>query len=80
MKKISRLLALSIMMLIMTMNSETLKAQDDPPWFPDQHGNNGNQSTQGAPLDGGSEVLLLLGIAYAVKKVKDMRRNTRITR
>jgi len=39
-------------------------------------GYNGNPSPQGAPLDGGSEVLILLGIAYAAKKTSDRMRET----
>ena len=80
MKKITRLFALSIMMLIMTINAKKVMSQEDLPWFMEQHGNNGNQSPQGAPLDGGSEALLILGIAYAVKKVSEMRRKNKITR
>ena len=65
-----------IAMLILSVISEKLMAQPDPPPLPDQHGYNGNQSPQGAPLDGGSEVLLFLGIAYAVKKVSDRKRKS----
>jgi hypothetical protein len=76
MKKISRLLVTAMMLLILSISTEKLMAQDDPPWLPDQHGYNGDQSPQGAPLDGGTEVLLFLGIAYAVKKVSDRKRKT----
>jgi hypothetical protein len=74
MKKFFRLLFLIFPMLISSVISEKLMAQPDPPPLPDQHGYNGNKSPQGAPLDGGSEVLLFLGIAYAVKKVSDRKR------
>jgi hypothetical protein len=80
MKKVIRLSALSIMMLIMTIHAQKVMSQEDLPWFMDQHGNNGNQSPQGVPLDGGSEVLIFLGIAYAVKKVSELRRKNKITR
>jgi hypothetical protein len=80
MKKISRLLALSTMMLIMTISAEKVMSQEDPPWFMDQHGYNGDQSPQGVPLDGGSEVLFVLGIVYAARKVSEMRRKNKITR
>ena len=80
MKKITRLFVLSIMMLIMTINAKKVMSQEDLPWFMEQHGNNGNQSPQGAPLDGGSETLLILGIAYAVKKVSEVKRKNKITR
>jgi hypothetical protein len=80
MKKITRLSALSIMMLIMTIHAGKVMSQEDLPWFMDQHGHNGNQSPQGVPLDGGSEVLIFLGIAYAVKKVSELRRKNKITR
>ena len=80
MKTISRLLITAMIMLIMSISAEKVMAQEDPPWLPDQHGNNGNQSPNGAPLDGGSEVLLFLGIAYAVKKVSDWKRTTKVDR
>ena len=80
MKTKERILFISLMMLILTIKIETACAQDDLPWFMQQHGNNGNQSPQGAPLDGGSDVLILLGIAYAAKKVYSLKRKNRITR
>jgi hypothetical protein len=80
MKNKFRLLVPAMMMVILSISAEKLMAQEDPPWFPDQHGYNGDQSPNGAPLDGGSEVLLFLGIAYAVKKVTDWKRNTKVDR
>lgn len=38
----------------------------DPPPVPGSHGQGGNMA---APIDGGTGVLLLLGIGYAVKKL-----------
>jgi hypothetical protein len=69
-----------IAMLIVSVSSIRSMAQPDPPPLPDQHGNFGDQSPQGAPLDGGSEVLLFLGIVYAVKKVTERKRETIIER
>jgi len=80
MKKIYRLLVPVIAMLILSVISEKLMSQPDPPPLPDQHGYNGNQSPQGVPLDGGAEVLLFLGMAYGVKKVSDMKRKTIVAR
>jgi hypothetical protein len=75
MKKISRLLVPAMMMMILSISAEKLMAQNDPPWLPDQHGYNGNQSPKGAPLDGGTEVLLSLGIVYLAMKMI-VRKNT----
>lgn len=80
MKKIYRLLVPAIMMLILSISAEKLMAQPDPPPLPDQHESNGNQSPQGAPLDGGSGVLLFLGIVYAAKKVSERKRKTIVER
>ena len=80
MKKNYSFLVPVIMMLILSVISEKLMAQPDPPSLPDQHGYNGNQSTQGAPLDGGSEVLLFLGMIYAVRKVSERKRKTIVVR
>ena len=75
MKKNLRILV-PITMLILSLLSEKSMSQPDPPPLPDQHGYNGNQSLQGAPLDGGTEVLLFLGILYAAKKVSERKRKT----
>jgi len=80
MKKLSRFLFPVIMMLILSLISGKLMSQPDPPPLPDQHGYNGNPSPQGAPLDGGSEVLIFLGIVYAAKKASDRIRETIIDR
>ena len=76
MKRYYRLIVPAIVMLILLANSEKLMSQPDPPPLPDQHGYNGNKTPQGAPLDGGSEVLLFLGISYAAKKMSERKRNT----
>jgi len=76
MKKISRLIVPAMMMVILSVSAEKLMAQTDPPWLPDQHGYNGNQSPDGAPLDGGTEVLLSLGIFYLAMKMTVRKRNT----
>lgn len=76
MKKIYKLLVPVITMLILMVISGKVMSQPDPPPLPDQHGYNGNPSPQGAPLDGGSEILLVLGMAYAVKKASDRKRET----
>lgn len=80
MKKIYRLLVPVISMLILSVISEKVMSQPNPPLLPYQHGYNGNQSPQGAPLDGGAEVLLFLGMVYGVKKVSDMKRKTIVDR
>ena len=80
MKKLYRLIVPVILMLILSLISGKLIAQPDPPPLPDQHGYNGNPSPQGAPLDGGSEILLVLGMAYAAKKVSDWKRKAIIVR
>jgi hypothetical protein len=80
MKKFYRLLVQVIAMVILSVNSEKVMSQPDPPPLPDQHGYNGNPSPQGAPLDGGSEILLVLGMAYAATKASDRKRKTVIDR
>jgi hypothetical protein len=80
MKNICRLLVPVIAVLILSLASIQLMSQPDPPSLPDHHGCNGNQSPQGAPLDGGSEVLLFLGIAYAAKRVAERKRKTIVER
>ena len=80
MKTKVRAIFLSLMMLIITINVEKATAQEELPWFMEQHGNNGDQSPLGAPLPGGADVLILLGIAYAAKKISDMKRKDRISR
>ena len=76
MKQNFRLLVTAMAMLILSIISEKLMSQPYPPSLPDQHGYNGNQSPQGAPLDGGTEVLLSLGIVYLAMKVTVRKRNT----
>ena len=76
MKKIYKILVLLAAYIILSADSQNLSAQPDPPSLPDQHGYNGNQSPQGVPLDGGTEVLLVLVIAYAVKKLSERERRT----
>ena len=76
MKKYFSLFVPVIVMLILSVLSEKLMAQPDPPPLPDQHGYNGNQSPQGAPIGDGSEILLFLGIVYAAGKVSERKRKT----
>lgn len=80
MKTKARMLFLSLSMLVLAISAERSFAQDDLPWFMEQHGKNGDQSPQGAPLDGGTDILALLGVAYAAKKVSDLRKKNRISR
>lgn len=80
MKKYYRLIVPAIAMLILLVISEKVMSQPDPPPLPDQHGYNGNPSPHGAPLDGGSEVLIFLGIAYGITKVTGRMRETLIDR
>ena len=74
MKKHFRILVLVIAFTVLLAISGKLMSQPGPPPLPDQHGYNGSQSQQGAPLDGGSEVLLFLGIVYAIKKMSDRKK------
>ena len=80
MKKLYKLIVPVISMLILSVISEKVISQPDPPPLPDQHGYNGNKSPQGAPLDGGSEVMLFLGIAYVVKKMSGRKRKPSFNR
>jgi len=80
MKKYYRLIVPVIAMLILSFIPEKSMSQPDPPPLPVQHGYNGNPSPQGAPLDGGSDVFIFLGIAYAVKKASGSMRETIIDR
>jgi hypothetical protein len=41
-----------------------------PPVLPDQHGNNGNYSTSAAPVGDGTEVMIILGLVYLIRKMK----------
>ncbi len=50
-----------------------LFAQPQPPPF--GHGESGDQ--QGAPLDGGLSVLLVLGAAYGAKELKSKRKEAK---
>ncbi len=54
-----------IFTLFIAMFSLGIFAQPIPP--PINHGSTGDQ--QGAPLDGGISILMLLGAAYGAKKV-----------
>jgi hypothetical protein len=80
MKKYYRLVVPVIAMLVLSVISEKVMSQPDPPPMPDQHGTNGNPSPQGAPLNGGSEILLFLGIAYGITKMTGRMRETLIDR
>jgi hypothetical protein len=80
MKKYYRLIVPVIVMLILTVNSEKLMSQPDPPPLPDQHGINGDPSPQGAPLDDGSTILLFLGMVYGITKVTGRKRGPIIDR
>jgi hypothetical protein len=80
MKTYLKITVLSFILMLNAINIEKATAQEDLPWFMEQHGNNGNQSPHGAPLTGGTDVMILLGIAYAAKKISDMKRKDRISR
>jgi hypothetical protein len=80
MKNLYKLLIPILAMLILSANSDKLMSQPEPPHLPDQHGYNGNQSTHEAPLDGGTELLLSLGIVYLAAKIRAARRDTNFTR
>jgi hypothetical protein len=64
-----------IVMIIVSITSIVSAAQPDPPPLPEQHGYSGNQSIQSAPLDGGTEVLIPLGIFYLAIKLAGRKRN-----
>jgi len=59
-----------IIMLILTIGIPLMTAQaDDPvPPPPDNHGQTGNQEN-GAPIGGGTFILLALGAGYGARKV-----------
>jgi hypothetical protein len=80
MKTIDKLFILLMTVLILSVSSIQLFSQPEPPPLPDQHGYNGNQSTQSAPLDEGLEVLLSLGIVYLAVKMAAGKRNTIVVR
>lgn len=65
MKKYYRLLYLMIPLFIL-FNLLSYADPPDPPPPPGNHGLGGNSS---APVDGGSGILLLMGIGYAAKKI-----------
>jgi len=69
-------------MLIITFFGATnlsLLAQDPPPPPPPGHGAVGNVPGGGAPIDGGTAILLVFGIAYALKKVFTKEINFSVT-
>ena len=80
MKTYLKITVLSFILMLNAINVEKATAQEELPWLIEQHGNNGDQSPRGAPLPGGTDVLILLGIAYAAKKISDMKRKDRISR
>jgi hypothetical protein len=75
MKNIYKVLIIMMVIMNLTGLSGKMTAQPDPPPLPDQHGYNGNQSTQNAPLDGGTGVLITLGIVYLAIRVAGKKKN-----
>jgi hypothetical protein len=62
-----------ILTVIIAISSITIFAQPLPPTGAN-HGNHGNQPGNGAPLDGGLSVLILLGAAYGGKKMYSFKK------
>jgi len=63
-----------VSIIVLSMLTSQLYAQPVPPpngGTNGGHGLTGNQ--QGAPLDGGLSLLLILGAAYGSKKIKSLR-------
>ncbi len=46
----------------------------DPPTPPGEHGQSGNGSPAGAPIDGGLSILLAMGGAYGARKLYKARK------
>lgn len=59
-----------IFTILLTLAANCLSAQGTPPPPPGSHGSGSNQPTDGggAPLDGGTGTLLLLGGIYLLNK------------
>ena len=71
MKKIHKVLAITL--IILTATSTNLMAQAAPP-PPPAHDQTGNQPGGNAPIGGGLFLLLGLGVAYGGKKLYDMKK------
>ena len=50
------------------LSLSSISQDDPPPPPPANHGSNGNQQGRGAPLGGGTLILLSLGIIYGIKR------------
>jgi hypothetical protein len=70
MKKIIIKITILACIMFLPIISSQLTAQPLPPF---NHGQNGNQA-EGAPLDGGISLLILLGAAYGGKKIHLLRK------
>ena len=67
MKRISRCFYTVIITLMVI--PFPFSANADPPDPPNPPGGHGQGGDVGAPIDGGTEIILLLGIGYAVTRV-----------
>ncbi len=76
MKKMLKAVLLIGLFLFLLISSSRLMAQGAPPPPPaDGHGVTGNQAPTGgdAPIGGGLAILLLMGAAYAGKKMYNLQ-------
>lgn len=75
MKKIFRNITLILLLLLGSATINNVLAEDPaPPPPPGAHGASGDQPGNGAPIDGGLSVLLVLGAAYGAKKIHTVRK------
>jgi len=76
MKKIFRNITLICLLLLGSATINNVLADDPtaPPPPPGAHGASGDQPGNGAPIDGGLSVLLVLGAAYGAKKIYTVRK------
>jgi len=76
MKKIFRNITLILFLLLGSATINNVLADDPtaPPSPPGAHGSSGNEPGNGAPIDGGLSILLVLGAAYGAKKIYAVRK------
>jgi len=75
MKKIFRNITLICLLLLGSATINNVLAEDPaPPPPPGAHGASGDQPGNGAPIDGGLSILLVLGATYGAKKIYTVRK------
>ena len=79
MKKIKYIFTISILILTVTFYSNTVLASDPPDPPEGDHGGNGDLPPGGgAPIGGGTFILMGLAVAYGGKKVFDKKKNQKL--